>query len=251
MNSADIKKLLDSVANGSLAPSAAFEEMRDEPFTNIDDIAKLDDHRGFRNGFPETILCEGKQKDHLIAIFKNLMARGKNILGTRAEESLGNELAKEFSNLNYDSVSRTIRIVQQSIKPVEGKLSIICAGTADLTVAEEARCSAAFFGVEARKFYDVGVAGIHRLFESLSEIRESDVVIVVAGMEGALPSVVGGLVSSPIIAVPTSVGYGASAGGIAALLGMLSSCSEGISVVNIDNGFGAACAALRILRTTR
>ena len=251
MNSDDIKKLLEGVALGSIDVKHAFEQMRDGPFTNIDDIAKLDGHRGFRNGFSETILCEGKRSDHVITIFKDLANRGKNILGTRADESVGNALIAELPEANYDPVSRTICIIQKAIEPVPGKISIICAGTADLSVAEEARRSAAFFGVEASRFYDVGVAGIHRLFESLSDIRKSDVVVVVAGMEGALPSVVGGLVQSPIIAVPTSVGYGASAGGIAALLGMLSSCSEGISVVNIDNGFGAACAALRILRTLK
>jgi pyridinium-3,5-biscarboxylic acid mononucleotide synthase len=248
MNSDDIKKLLESVAQGSINSSDAFEELREGPFTQLDDIAKLDGHRGFRNGFSETILCEGKKLDHVITIFKDLANRGKNILGTRADETVGNALVAALPEANYDPVSRTIISLKKPIQPVRGKLSLICAGTADLSVVEEARRSAEFFGVEAKKFYDVGVAGIHRLFESMSEIRDSDVVIVVAGMEGALPSVVGGLVHTPIIAVPTSVGYGASAGGIAALLGMLSSCSEGISVVNIDNGFGAACAALRILR---
>jgi NCAIR mutase (PurE)-related protein len=145
-------------------------------------------------------------------------------------------------------VSRTFRIISREIKPMTGRLAIVCAGTADLPVAEEARRTAAYFGFEAQKFYDVGVAGLHRLVSCLDDLRQADCAIVVAGMEGALPSVVGGLIACPIVACPTSVGYGANLKGFTALLAMLNSCSEGISVVNIDNGFGAACAAIRILR---
>lgn len=213
------------------------------------DVAKYDATRDSRNGFSEVILCEGKKLDHLLKIIDGLMAKEINIFGTRVNEEVGNIVCSKFSKAKYDETSRTFSIINKSIKSVDAKLGIICAGTSDISVAEEAVQTALFHGIEAVKFYDVGVAGIHRLLSHVEELKKLDVAIVVAGMEGALPSVVGGLVSCPIIAVPTSVGYGTNFKGVTALFAMLNSCSEGITVVNIDNGFGAACAALRILKT--
>lgn len=247
MDSSHIKKILEEVASGAKSPSDALLELRDFPYADLE-IAKHDAHRPLRNGFSEVILCEGKELGHLIRIVEELVSRGLNIFGTKANPSQGESLTKSFPKCDYDPISRTFRFIQCPIEPIAGRLAILCAGTADLPVAEEARRTAEFFGIEAIRHYDVGVAGLHRLIGCVAELREMDVAIVVAGMEGALPSVVGGLVPIPVIACPTSIGYGASFNGIAALLSMLNSCSEGISVVNIDNGFGAACSALRILR---
>lgn len=243
-----IKKLLEEVASGDKSTDEAFSELRDIPFADFLGVAKHDGHRAFRNGFQETMLCEGKRLEHIVGIVEGLIKGNKNILGTRVDEAVGQAISQRFPKADVDPVSRTFRIIQRPIEPISGKLAVLCAGTADIPVAEEARRTAEFYGVEAHRHYDVGVAGIHRLLDCLDDVRGADVAIVVAGMEGALPSVFGGLLSIPIVAVPTSVGYGASFKGIAALLGMLSSCSEGITVVNIDNGFGAACAALRVLR---
>lgn len=247
MDARRIKEVLEEVSAGRLKPAEAMETLRDLPFADID-FAKHDGHRSLRTGFTEVIFCEGKRLDHLLGLVDRLAKKDHNIFGTRAAREVGEELVRRFPAADYDPVSRTFRLEPRPIEPVEGSLAILCAGTADLPVAEEARRTAEHFGVEARSFYDVGVAGLHRLLGCVDEMRNVDAAIVVAGMEGALPSVVGGLVPAPIVAVPTSIGYGASLGGIAALLAMLNSCSEGISVVNIDNGFGAACAALRILR---
>ena len=248
MHAQAIKSLLEEVASGHKSAEEAFQELRDIPFADFLGVAKLDGHRVFRNGFQETLLCEGKCLDHIIGIVERLVEQKKNVLGTRMDEAVGQALRERFPTADVDPVSRTFRIIQQPVEPISGRLAILCAGTADIPVAEEGRRTAEFFGAEASRHYDVGVAGIHRLLGSLEDLRSADVAIVIAGMEGALPSVFGGLLPIPIVAVPTSVGYGVSFKGIAALLGMLSSCSEGITVVNIDNGFGAACAALRILR---
>lgn len=247
----EILQLLHAIADGRERPEGAFERLAQMPFAELGEVAKFDGHRALRNGFQETVLCEGKEPDHLVAIVRALREEGKTVLATRASSAAAEALRAIDPALDYDATSRTICVGQRRGEPMPGALAIVCAGTADLPVAEEARRTAAFFGIEARRHYDVGVAGIHRLFAGLDELRQADAVIVVAGMEGALPSVVGGLIAAPIVAVPTSVGYGASAGGVAALLGMLSSCAEGIAVVNIDNGFGAACAALRILRALK
>lgn len=247
MNIDDLKKILQELAAGSISVADVMENMRAMPFSDIG-IAKHDMHRPLRNGFAEVILCQGKMREHVLTIVEHAKSKGVRIFGTRADESLLDEIKNKYPGAETDAVSRTFLISNRPAEPLEGRLAIIAAGTADLSIAEEACRTAQFFGVEARRFYDVGVAGLHRILSCIDEIRQADVAIVVAGMEGALPSVVGGLIESPIVAVPTSVGYGASFGGLAALLGMLNSCSEGISVVNIDNGFGAACAAMRILR---
>lgn len=242
-----LKKLLEDISAGRTSPAEAIERLRDLPFADLD-VAKHDGHRALRNGFSEVILCEGKKTEHLLHIVGEISARGHNIFGTRASEEIGSLLVERFPKMDHDPVSRTFKLENRPIEAMAGKLSILCAGTADISVAEEARRTAEFFGVEATRHYDVGVAGLHRLIGCMDSLHETDVAIVVAGMEGALPSVVGGLISAPVIAVPTSAGYGVNFGGISALMSMLGSCSEGISVVNIDNGFGAACAALRILK---
>jgi NCAIR mutase (PurE)-related protein len=243
-----IKKILDDVAGGSASPEEAIELLSAIPFADIG-IAKHDGHRALRNGFSEVILCEGKRPEHVVRIVGEAIDKGLNVFGTRADEGLIEEIASRFPAIEVCAVSRTFRFVKRSPECVKGSIAVLAAGTADLGVAEEAVRTAQFFGAEPTKHYDVGVAGLHRLLSCVNSLRRVDVAIVVAGMEGALPSVVGGLIPAPVVAVPTSVGYGANFKGVAALLGMLNSCSEGITVVNIDNGFGAACAALRILRT--
>ncbi len=250
MEKTDIKRLLDDVAKGALTAAEALDRLSALPFVDMG-FAKHDGHRPLRNGFAEVIFCEGKRPEHVKAIVADASTRGFNVLGTRADGRLCEMLVKEFHGIDFDEQSRTFRLMKRTPEPLPGRLAVLAAGTADLAVAEEACRTAQFFGVEPNRHYDVGIAGLHRLLSCVEEIRQSDALIVVAGMEGALPGVVGGLVGVPIIAVPTSIGYGASFKGIAALLGMLNTCSEGISVVNIDNGFGAACAAIRILRMMR
>lgn len=208
----------------------------------------LDAARARRNAFTEVIFAQGKSVEQMVAIIRKMKEKGENVFGTRCDAAAAEKLEEQFPDLRYDFLSKTFRLIQKSVPPIAGTLAILAAGTADAPVAEEARHTAQFYGAEAKRFYDVGVAGLHRLLEKIPEIRECDAAIVVAGMEGALPSVLGGLVKIPIIACPTSVGYGAHLAGFTPLMAMLSSCSEGICVVNIDNGFGAACAALRILR---
>lgn len=247
MDPQHIRSILEEVARGTKSPEEALGVIRDLLFADLG-IAKPDGHRPLRNGFSEVIFCERKDPTHLLRIVEEMEGRRVNVFGTRADAEIGTRIAERFPAADYDPTSRTFRIVHRTPAPLAGRLAICCAGTADLFVAEEARRTAEFFGLEAARHYDVGVAGLHRLIGCLDSLRAADAIIVVAGMEGALPSVVGGLVGAPIIAVPTSVGYGAHFSGIAPLLAMLNSCSEGIAVVNIDNGFGAACAALRILR---
>jgi len=248
MDANTIKKILEAVEKGELKGGEAFEKLKHIPYADLG-VGKHDGHRALRNGFSEVILCEGKDSGHLFTIVNSLVERKINVFGTRATPEVGREvLSRGHPKADYDPVSRTFKIISHDVEPQKGRLAIVCAGTADMSVAEEARRTAEYFGFEAKRFYDVGVAGLHRLVSHLEELHDADCAIVVAGMEGALPSVVGGLVSCPIVACPTSVGYGANLKGFTALLAMLNSCSEGIAVVNIDNGFGAACAALRILR---
>jgi hypothetical protein len=259
-----IRQILEEVEKGVVKAGDALDKLRHIPYADLG-VSKHDGHRALRNGFSEVILCEGKDLGHLFTIVNSLVERKINVFGTRAtpemwqmitdtlragvEKPDGSRLrSNNIKKVDFDPVSRTFRIIAHDTEPQKGRLAIVCAGTADMPVAEEARRTAEYFGFEAKRFYDVGVAGLHRLVSHLEELHDADCAIVVAGMEGALPSVVGGLVSCPIVACPTSVGYGANLKGFTALLAMLNSCSEGIAVVNIDNGFGAACAALRILR---
>ena len=205
MDATSIKKLLEAVAAGSIAPDAAMATLRALPFSDLG-FAKHDGHRPLRNGFAEVILCEGKRREHVLMIVREALARGQNVFGTRADEALMAEIRRGFPEADCDPVSRTFRLVRHPVEPISATLAIVAAGTADVPVAEEAWRTAQFGGIEASRTYDVGVAGLHRLLASLEAIRDADGVIVVAGMEGALPSVVGGLVSAPIVAVPSRVG---------------------------------------------
>ena len=249
MRKEDIKKLLEAVSRGEVAIDKACEDLKNLPFEEMG-FAKLDHHRHLRNDFSEVIFCRGKTTEQIVAIAKKMSESGANVLGTRCEAEAGRLIVKEFGGKAfYDELSGVVSIKNHDAVKVAGRVAVLSAGTADMKVSDEARLTLEFFGAEVEKFYDVGVAGLHRLLAHVKDLGRFNALIVVAGMEGALPSVVGGLVSCPVIAVPTSVGYGTNFSGVTPLFAMLNSCSEGISVVNIDNGFGAACAALRILRS--
>jgi len=240
----DIKNILEGVKNGTVSIEEATEKLRILPFDDLG-YALVDHHRQLRNGCPEVIFCAGKSVRQVEGIVTNLLEVGNtNVLATRATEEIAQAVRKIYPDAEWNPSARTIVIRRQ---PVEnsgiGKILVVTAGTSDIPVADEAVVTAEFLGNEVERICDVGVAGIHRLFAKLENIISATVVIVIAGMEGALPSVIGGLTDKPIIAVPTSVGYGTSFGGITALLSMLNSCANGISVVNIDNGFGAAYIA--------
>jgi NCAIR mutase (PurE)-related protein len=240
---------LKQVKDGSLGIEEAVEKLRHLPFEDLG-FARIDHHRQIRQGFPEVIYCPNKTTEQIIKIFISLAKKGNNVLATRAQPEVFNELAetKKFPKMRYEKLAKAIILEQKKIKPSKSVLPIITAGTADLPVAEEARVTAEIMGQRTELIYDVGVAGLHRLLAHVPKLQKANVVIVVAGMEGALASVVGGLVSCPVIAVPTSVGYGASFDGLAALLTMLNSCASGVTVVNIDNGFSAAVSAVLINR---
>jgi NCAIR mutase (PurE)-related protein len=245
-----LESLLADVAAGRLAPDAALERLRHLPFEDLP-FARIDHHRSLRQGHPEVVFCEGKSPDQVVAICERLAAMTGSFLGTRCSEAHAAALRRAFPRAVWTPLARTVHLQPEDAEETRletGTILIVSAGTSDLPVAEEAAVVAEVFGHRVERLTDVGVAGIHRLFASSERLKQADVVIVVAGMEGALPSVIGGLVGVPVIAVPTSVGYGASFGGLAALLGMLNSCAAGVTVVNIDNGFGAAAAASRICR---
>ena len=246
MNSLELQKLLESVRTGRVDPAAASEQiaaaMRAAPFEDLG-FARVDTHRELRQGFPEVILGIGKTPSQIAAIASRIVARGQALLVTRAEPEAYEAVRVVVPAATYHAEARAITLAQGEIPRGHGTILIACAGTSDLHVAEEAAVTAELMGNTIDRLYDVGVAGIHRLLSEQNRIQNARVVIVVAGMEGALPSVVAGLVKVPVIAVPTSVGYGASFGGVAALLGMLNSCANGIATVNIDNGFGGAAMA--------
>lgn len=239
MNKEEIKVLLEGVKDNKINVEEALEKLEDLPFKDLG-FAKIDNHREIRSGYPEVIYCEGKTVDQVRDIVKFMLTKNNNILGTRANEEMYNAVKEICEEAEYNKLGRTITIKKKEQPPTESYIAIVAAGTSDLPVVEEAFETARILGNKAIKITDVGVAGIHRLFSRLDVIREAKVIIVIAGMEGALASVIGGLVDKPVIAVPTSVGYGANFGGMAALLSMLNSCANGVSVVNIDNGFGAA-----------
>lgn len=248
MNPVELQKLLTAIQDGKLSVEAGIERLRTLPFEDIG-VAMIDHHRELRQGTAEVILGESKSTDQLLAIVEKMVERGSNILITRLDREKAQTLIKLHPAATYDSDGRTFTLVQRTVEITgRGKIAVVCAGTSDIPVAREATVTARLLGNEVEEIVDVGVAGIHRLLARTERLREASVIIVVAGMEGALPSVVGGLVAVPVIAVPTSVGYGAAFGGVAALLGMLNSCASGVTVVNIDNGFGAAFAASRINR---
>jgi NCAIR mutase (PurE)-related protein len=243
-----LEALLAEVAAGRLAPAAALDRLRHFPFEDLT-FARIDHHRALRQGHPEVVFCEGKTAEQVVGICSRLAAMTGSFLGTRCTPGQAEALLAAFPGARHNPLARTVYLPAEDAAPPEmatGSILVVSAGTSDLPVAEEAAVVAEAFGHRVERLADVGVAGLHRLLAAGDRLREADVIIVVAGMEGALPSVVGGLVKVPVIAVPTSVGYGAAFGGLAALLGMLNSCAAGVTVVNIDNGFGAAAAASRI-----
>ena len=250
MKQQDIEKILQSVAAGTMTAASALERLKTLPFEDLG-YAAVDHHRTIRQGFPEVIYGEGKTAAQIIGIMANMFPRKHPILATRIDAAKAKQIRKRFPKAKYYPDSRVLTLISGKI-PLQGKglILVISAGTSDIPVAEEALLTAQIMGNNVEHIYDVGVAGIHRLMSRGDQIRSANVIIVVAGMEGALPSVVGGLVSRPVIAVPTSTGYGASFGGIAALLGMLNTCAAGVTVVNIDNGFGAGYFASLINRET-
>jgi hypothetical protein len=249
MNRESLARILERYRQGQTDLEGALAELKDFPSADLG-FALIDNHRELRVGYPEVVYCAGKTPQQVRDILSRMLQRAGPVLATRAEPNHF-EAAKDLSpDLQFDPVSRTIRRpAPVPAKPVAGYIAIVAAGTSDLPVAEEAAMTASAFGYRVERVYDVGVAGLHRLLGRLDIVRKANVIVAVAGMEGALPSVLGGLVDKPIIAVPTSIGYGASFQGIAALLAMLNSCAAGITVVNIDNGFGAGYAASVIHRS--
>lgn len=242
----DIKELLERVAHHTLPVPEARNLLKNFPYEDIG-FAKLDHHRTLRRGFGEVIFGPGKTPEQLVKTFRHFADTGSNVLATRIDEAQADAVKEVFSNAAYCPTSRTLMLQVQSVRPV-GKVAVCSGGTGDMPVAEEAAKVAEFFGAKVVRHFDVGVAGIHRLFAKLDELRSARAIAAVAGMEGALGSVIAGLVEVPVIAVPTSVGYGASFGGVSALLTMLNACAEGLAVVNIDNGFGAGYLLAQINR---
>ncbi|HWB33432.1 MAG TPA: nickel pincer cofactor biosynthesis protein LarB [Acidobacteriaceae bacterium] len=240
-------QLLSEVERGTLTPAAASERLASLPFEDLGH-ARVDHHRSLRSGLPEVVFAAGKTTEQITAIFASLAADGVDVLATRVDPVTATALLKDNPSAVHNSAARTVALRQTPTPRAAGQIAVVCAGTSDIPVAEEAAVTAETFGASVTRLFDVGVAGLHRLLAVHEKLRSAHAVIVCAGMEGALPSVVGGLVGVPVIAVPTSVGYGASFSGAAALLGMLNSCSPNVTVVNIDNGFGAAYTAVLIAR---
>lgn len=247
MTRSSILELLAQVERGDLTPTAAADRLATLPFEDLGHT-RIDHHRSLRSGLPEVIYARGKSPEQTAAIFTRLAASGVDVLATHADRATADMVLAQHPHAKYHDVPQLIALRQTPIAEARGHIAVLCAGTSDLPVAEEASISAETFGARVTRLNDVGVAGLHRLLAVNDQLRDAHAVIVCAGMEGALPSVVGGLVGVPVIAVPTSVGYGASFGGATALLGMLNSCSPNVSVVNIDNGFGAAYIATLIAR---
>ncbi len=248
MDPQTLRHLLAAVQSGELSIENGMERLRNLPFEDVG-VALIDHHRALRQGVPEVILGEGKSTGQLLTIVEKMAQRGSNILITRLGREQTEPLLTRFPACEYDIDGRTFTLVQSPIEiRGRGKIVVVCAGTSDIPVLREATVTARMLGNEVEEIVDVGIAGLHRLLARMEQLRTAAVLIVVAGMEGALPSVIGGMVNIPVIAVPTSIGYGTAFGGVAALLGMLNSCASGVTVVNIDNGFGAAFAASRINR---
>ena len=247
LNAESIRKLFEAVRRGKLTPDDAVARLRHMPFEDLG-FAKVDHHRVLRAGMPEVVLGEGKTPAQVAAIFARLAKHGGNVLATRVNEKQFAAVKNRIRGVEYRELARAVVLERDRTKYGKGAVAVVSAGTSDIPVAEEAVVTAEIMGNQVQHFYDVGVAGIHRLLANREALATARVVIVCAGMEGALPSVVGGLVGVPVIAVPTSIGYGASFKGLAALLGMLNSCASNVSVVNIDNGFGAGYVASLINR---
>jgi pyridinium-3,5-biscarboxylic acid mononucleotide synthase len=250
MDPARLRELLEGVSTGAVAVDAAVESLKALPFRTIGHVATIDHHRQLRQGFPEVVFGEGKTVEQIVAILDELAQGGGNLLVTRVDAAAAAAVMASVPGLRHEVAARLL--VGERVPWVDrgrGSIAVVSAGTADFAVAEEAALTAHLLGQRVTRIYDVGVAGVHRTLARIDELRAAQVLIVVAGMEGALPTLVAGLVERPVIAVPTSVGYGASYGGLAALLGMMTSCAAGVTVVNIDNGFGAAYAAALVNRT--
>ena len=247
----ELRKLLQTVADGSLSPDVAFEQLKYLDFEPVGEIAKIDRHRRLRTGFPEVVFGLGKTPSQIVAIMQAMRQHTPVVMATRISKSVYESLKLEISDLNYFPIDQICTLGEPKLETNadKGAIAIVTAGTADIPVAEEAAVTAELCGYRAQRLWDVGVAGIHRLSAHRHILHAADVLIVVAGMEGALASVVAGMVDCPVVAVPTSVGYGASFNGLAPLLTMLNSCAAGVGVVNIDNGFGAAILAGQILRS--
>ena len=233
-----IRKIMTRVSNKKLDVDEALKKLKFLPFEDLG-FAKIDHHRAFRKGFPEVVFCQNKTTEQVVSIVKKLALNNNQILATRATEEMFKEVKKYFRNVQYNKYSKTIIINKKNKQLKKGKILVLTAGTSDINVAEEAAVVAEAMGNKVERLYDVGVAGLHRLLNNKEKLLDANVLIIVAGMDGVLPSVVSGLIGKPVVAVPTSVGYGASFKGIAPLLTMLNSCSPGVVVVNIDNGFGA------------
>jgi len=245
MNREDLRKLLEQVHAGDLTPEAAVERLRHLPYEDLG-FARMDNHRAIRQGFPEVIFCEGKTVEQVATIAARILGRHGTLLATRATAEMFEAIQASEPRAKYHPLSRAIAVKPARPAPPVGRILVLSAGTSDIPVAEEAAVTADVLGSRVETLYDVGVAGLHRILDKRGALDAAHVLVVVAGMDGVLPSVVGGLVSKPVIAVPTSVGYGASFQGLAALLTMLNSCAAGVAVVNIDNGFGAGVLAHRI-----
>lgn len=246
MDRDNLRSLLEKLSRGDCTVDQVVEQLKQLPYQSLHGYANLDHHRSVRTGFPEVILAQGKSSEQVARIFLNLKEYNQQVLATRVSAEMYQEIRSLLPGVTYHPGARLLYIDQNSDRVKQTGILVISAGTADIPVAEEAAITAELMGNQVERIYDVGVAGLHRLIDYLPLLQTARVIVVVAGMEGALPSVVGGLVSAPIIAVPTSIGYGASFQGLAALLGMLNSCVPGVAVVNIDNGFGAGCLAARI-----
>jgi NCAIR mutase (PurE)-related protein len=247
MDQEQLRRLLEQVRGGALEVDAALAQLRHMPFEDLG-FAKVDHHRALRHGMPEVILAKGKTPEQVVEIAARLLEKASNVLATRADAATAELFRSRFAGAEHFPLSGALRVWRARTIHGKGRIAGVCAGTSDLFVAEEALVTAEVMGNQVEAISDVGVAGIHRLMNSREQLLQARVVVVCAGMEGALPSVIGGLVSAPVIAVPTSVGYGASFHGLAALLGMLNSCASNVTVVNIDNGFGAGYVASLINR---
>jgi len=247
MDETRLKDLMASVASGAMSPDEAVARLKTLPFEDLG-FAKVDHHRSLRKGFPETVFCEGKTPQQVVDIVTAMRAHHTNVLATRCAPDVADAVLAAHSDAVYHEMARSVTITVTPPAPLAGSVAVVCAGTSDIPVAEEAAVACASLGSTVQRIYDVGVAGIHRVLEERAALQDATVLVVCAGMEGALASVVAGLVDKPVVAVPTSIGYGASFGGIAALLGMLNSCATGVSVVNIDNGYGAGMLAGMINR---
>lgn len=249
MNESKLRQLLREVRTGHVSADRAVKQLKSLAIHDLN-FARVDGHRSLRKGFPEVIYCEGKTPTQVVKIAQAILRHNDNLLATRSSKETFRAVKRAFPKAKYHEAARVVTVVRKSLPKRVGTVAVLCAGTTDIPVAEEAVVTADIMGNHVKRYYDVGVAGIHRLLALNDELLDANVLIVVAGMEGALPSVVAGLVDKPVIAVPTSVGYGASFGGIAALLAMLNSCASGVTVVNINNGFGAGYAASLINQLT-